>query len=92
MYLSIDSVKIDVIFYFILKQDNHLLVLDTLYLANDLRMNFNFVADAATYFMSDIQFADFSDPKKVAKQVNGYVKEHTNNKIHDIVNPGQCSL
>lgn len=52
-------------------------------------LNPDFLTIAQTYFNTAIQKIDFNNSTNAAKIINNFVQEKTNNKIHDVVDPGE---
>lgn len=70
-------------------QDGKLYVATRLYPKTGVTIKPEFLTVAQKYFESDVQAIDYNNPTNAAKIINTYVEGKTNNKIHDLVDPGE---
>lgn len=85
MFFSLNNFKFC---FIVLCQGDKLKIVNKLYPAQDFVLNSSYLGQAKEYFLSDVELADYSKPTEAAGQINRYVEEHTNNKIHDLISAG----
>ncbi|KAL1455897.1 hypothetical protein WDU94_000662 [Cyamophila willieti] len=68
-----------------LSKSDELKMANTIYFAQDVKLNPSYKSQAAKYFNSELSKTDFNNPKVAAEQMNDWVSSQTNGKIKDLI-------